>query len=272
MPWDLWVVSPLLRERLAGLFKRKALECLLHQEARDGLDAAGLPVDGDLAVRARAARVIEQGAQVVNLGAAAQVVQHVINEVERVADGVAYAYLAPLSEIEDIGIQAVAHGLPLVLVDEGAWQDVRGHASFVQPGELRHERLAQRSERERVVQGSRHVEDAKLYGLEKGVRANVPPDFLGVVDNLCLYQRLDIRLKIGPGRHRLGDAAAWKWPPDHLAIRFQAGEATVPEGRVGRERQEVRYPGTQLVHERDGQFVALHAHVNVQAEEIGRAH
>src|SRR5260370_33187754 len=62
------------------------LQGLLHEIAHHGVHAAGLLVDGDLAIGSLATGVLHQGTKEVDLAAAAQVINYVIDEVQQVAE------------------------------------------------------------------------------------------------------------------------------------------------------------------------------------------
>jgi hypothetical protein len=87
-----------------------------------------------LALRAGAAWIIEQGAQIVHFLAAAQVVKHIIDEIEHLADGVAHTQAAVTREINYVGIQTIAHGAPLVLLDQVTRDDGRAQIMMIKPG------------------------------------------------------------------------------------------------------------------------------------------
>lgn len=145
------------------------LQGLLHEIAHHGVHAAGLLVDGDLAIGARATGVLQQCTQVVNLAAAAQVVNYVIDEVQQFADRVTHTEVALLHEIDLRGIQAIAHCAPLVFIDEIARQHVGAHAALVEPGKRGDEGLAERGDGERIFHAGGYVADAKFDSLEESM-------------------------------------------------------------------------------------------------------
>jgi hypothetical protein len=72
------------------------------------------------------------------------------------------------------------------------------------------------------------------------MRANVPPDFLGVVDAVGADQQSDVILKFRVAGEGVGDAGAGEVFKDLGAIAFVAGIEAEPEGRVGGQRHDVR--------------------------------
>ena len=116
----------------------------------------------------------------------------------------------------------------------------------------------------------RDVADADFDGVEEGMRADVPPDFFGVVDAVGLDEEADVVFELGVAGEAVGQVGAGEVFEDFRAIALVAGVHAEPEGRVGGEREDVRKEVAQGVHDADGGFAVLDADVDVQAEdEVG---
>src|SRR6266568_4174817 len=111
------------------------------------------------------------------------------------------------------------------------------HTAFMQPCQLRYQRLAQRRQRQRILHRCWHIEDAELNRVEEWMRANIPPDLLPIINHACRNQRLHIGIEISPGAIELRYAAARKWPPNYRTIRLDACKTPTPERRIRRKRQ-----------------------------------
>ena len=135
-------------------------------------------------------------------------------------------------KIDDFGIQPIAGGTPLVLFNEMTRQDVDLPTMLVQPGQPGNQGLAEGSNSHDVVESGRHIEDTELNGAEKRVGADIPPDFLAIIDAAGTNQRLNVGIEIGPRGEGIGQPAAMKTPPHNGAIGLESGEASGPEGGV----------------------------------------
>src|SRR5260370_8402245 len=84
----------------------------------DGAQVAGLLVDAKLALGAGA--LVENGVHVLDGAAAAEVVDHVVDEGEQLDGKVAHGHFGLLAEIDELTLDAVASGAPLGFFDEVA--------------------------------------------------------------------------------------------------------------------------------------------------------
>ena len=100
--------------------------------------------------------------------------------------------------------------------------------------------LAERSKRQCIFDGGRHIADTKLDSVKKWVRTHIPPDFFTIVDASCLHQNLYILVKIVPGVKDARHTTTVNMLPDGRTIRFDASEARLPERRVRGDGQQVR--------------------------------
>src|SRR5450755_139926 len=103
------------------------------------------------------------------------------------------------------------------------------------------------------------------------MRANIPPDLLAVIDGLHLHQVLHIAIEMVPGIEDIGHAAPWKALPNDCAIRFDASQASLPEGGIGGEGQQMRQPRPRLIHNFDLQLFIWYGYMHVEAEDQNRA-
>src|SRR5712691_7492564 len=94
------MVNPLVCYVLLRGDRLNILLGLLHEIAHHVVHAAGLLVDGDLAIGARATGVLQKCTQVVDLATAAQVINYFIDEVQQFADRITHAEVALLHEID----------------------------------------------------------------------------------------------------------------------------------------------------------------------------
>ena len=124
-----------------------------------------------------------------------------------------------LAEVDQLAVEAVARGAPLVLHDQRAAVDAGSsgcaraacRASRWWPGT---------APRSRCVSSSAHrdVADAELERREERMRADVPPDLLGVVDAVGLDQQVDEVFVLGPAGESVGDVGARELVEDLAAI------------------------------------------------------
>ncbi len=94
--------------------------------------------------------------------------------------------------------------------------------------------------------------------------------FLGVVEAVGLDEDVDESFKLAVTGEGIGDVGARKFVEDLGAIALEAGVVAAPEGRVGREREQVGQEIAHRVHDADGGLAVLDADVHMQAEdEVG---
>ena len=123
----------------------------------------------------------------------------------------------------------------------------------------------------RLVDAHRHVADAELERVEERVRADVPPDLLGVVDAVGLDEQVDEVLELGERARSVRGCRCAGSGRRLAAEALQARVAAEPEGGVRRQREDVRQEVAGLVHDLDRQLAVLDADVDVQAEDEVRA-
>src|SRR6185295_20157892 len=90
------------------------------------------------------------------------------------------------AEVDHLRVDAPAARPPLVLEDQGAPVFPPPEILLAQLEELHADRLDERRDRHGLVHPHGNVADAELDRVEEGVRPQVPPDLLAVVDAVGL--------------------------------------------------------------------------------------
>src|SRR3989442_1307485 len=94
----------------------KAQRALLDQIVDHGLVALRLGKDRELAIRARP--LLQDPTDPLELVLRAEDLRRLLAEVEQLADERAHRDLLHLAEVDERAVEAVAHGAPLVLLDQ----------------------------------------------------------------------------------------------------------------------------------------------------------
>src|SRR6266851_4916928 len=231
----------------------------------DGAQVAGLLVDAKLALGAGA--LVENGVHVLDGAAAAEVVDHVVDEGEQLDGKVAHGHFGLLAEIDELAFDAVASGAPLVFFDEGAAVNAEAHVAGVEAMQLDDEGLGERGNGHSFFDFGGDIAHAELERAERRMRAHVPPDFFAAVDAVELNEEAEKIFVGAPGFELLGNAGARETAKDGSAEGFQAGVATHPERRAGGEREQVRKEIANHVHHVDRGLLVGHGDVYVHAED-----
>ena len=130
--------------------------------------------------------------------------------------------------------------------------------------------LDERGDGDGFFSAERDVAGADFDGVEERMRANVPPDFFGVVDAVGAHKQADVVFKFGVAGEGVGDTGTWKILKDFGAVAFVAGVEAEPEGRVGGERHDVGQKIAHRIHDADRGFTVFDADVHMEAEdEVG---
>src|SRR5712664_1888056 len=231
----------------------------------DGAQVAGLLVDAKLALGAGA--LVENGVHVLDGAAAAEVVDHVVDEGEQLDGKVAHGHFGLLAEIDELAFDAVASGAPLVFFDEGAAVNAEAHVAGVEAMQLDDEGLGERGDGHSFFDFGGDIAHAELERAERRMRAHVPPDFFAAVDAVELDEEAEKIFVGAPGFELLGNAGARETAKDGGAEGFQAGVAAHPEGRAGGESEQVREEVADHVHHVDRGLLVGHGDVYVHAED-----
>src|SRR6266545_2485377 len=168
------------------------------------LEAPGLAVDTELPVGAGA--LPEEGVDVLDLGARAELVDHVVDELQQLQRQLPHRHLSQLAEVDQLAVDAPAHGPPLVLADQAGQVLAEAEVPRPQDQELGADRLDQRGDAHDLVHPGARVADAELDGRVLPVRSQVPPDLLAIVDAVGPHQQLDVVAELVVG------AELWRDP------------------------------------------------------------
>src|SRR5579871_786244 len=232
----------------------------------DVFQVAGALEGGELAVGARP--LLHNAIGVFYFLAAAKLIDDIADEpFDKFTYQVARWDFRLLAEIDQLAVESVAHGAPLVLFDQVEGVDAEGHIVAAQLPQLGDDGLEDGGDADRLVDARADIADAELQRRVRVVRAHVPPDFRAVGDGVGGDQCIDEVLVIGPGGEGARDAAAWEVSEDDAAVRFQAGVASHPEGRAGGQAQDMRQQVTNDVHGVDQEFAVLDADMHVRPED-----
>ena len=172
-----------------------------------------------------------------------------------------------MHEVDELRLEPVARGAPLVLRDQGDRLRRQRALGRMALGERGGERLGQRDERGDCIQACLAVADPDLDRAEPRVRADVPPDVRVVLEAVRADPALDEELVLVPRGERRRQAAARERVEDLAPGRRKARVAAEPVRRVRGEREQLGEPRAQRVRSVDRLVGALHADVDVKAED-----
>src|SRR5437867_12168747 len=127
---------------------------------------------------------------------AAQVINYIINKAQGLGERVTHTQAATFRKIDHFGIQAVAHGTPFVLLKVVACKNWNVYIVFMAPCQFRNQGLREGDEGKSILNGGRHIADTELQRIKKWVWADIPPDFLPVIDTSRLNQVLHILVEL----------------------------------------------------------------------------
>src|SRR5260370_18842529 len=105
----------------------------------DGAQVASLLIDAKLALGAGA--FVENGVNVFDGTAAAELVDHVVDKGEQLNGKVAHGHFGFLAEVDELAFDAVASGTPFILFNEGAAVNAKAHVASVAAMQLEEEGL-----------------------------------------------------------------------------------------------------------------------------------
>src|ERR1017187_8657418 len=222
----------------------------------------GCVVNHELAIRARPH--LQHLVDVVQLLARPQLIRRVAHQVKVLQHEVAHGDLFFLAEVNQVATQSVARGAKFVFHDQGAAVDAITLVRRVQLPQHVHGRLDQRCDRDGLIQTHGNVANPNFQGVEKWMRANVPPYFLAVVDTVCLDQQIEEGLILRPVCKNIGNVGAWEALEHLAAVRLEPGFHAHPERRIREQGQDVRQKIPQRIHDVDGGVAVLNADMHVQ--------
>ena len=240
-----------------------------NQVPDDSLKIAGLLIDAQLALGAGA--VFQNGMDIFDRTAAAEIVHDIIDKIEKLESELAHGNFGLFAEVDEFTLDAVAGSAPFVFFNQGAAVETVALVAFVKAVELHDDGLRESGDRDSFFDFGGDVEHTEFESAEHGVRADVPPDFFAVVDAIQLDEEIDEIFVGAPRLELLGNAGAREAAEDRGAEGFQTGIAAHPERGTGGEREKVRKEITDHVHHIDGGLLVGHGDVNVHAENQKRA-
>ena len=172
----------------------------------------------------------------------------------------------PGVEIHDRRLEPVAHREPLVL--GGQDPVVAGDPALLlrQLAVVLHERLAERGDRDGVLDAGDAVADPDLHGAEPWMGPDVPPDVRVVGDAARLLELSDhgrVVLVVAEARR----SRTREGREDRLARGREAGRLAAPERGARRERHQQRQVDEQAVDDVDRLVRIVHGHVDVEPED-----
>src|ERR1039458_7595010 len=230
----------------------------------DLLQVAGLFEHFQLPVGASAH--LEHLVNVIDLFSRSKLIYDGVNQLKVFQHQIASGNFFLFAEINQFSLDSVTRGAKLVLHDERTAIDpiaLIGCMQLVQHG---HGRLDQRCNSHGFVEPHGNVAYPYLEGVKEWMRADVPPDFLAVIDAMGLDQKVDEGLVFRPVGENIGNVGSREPLKHFTAVRFKPGIHTHPEGRVRRQRQDMRQEVPHGIHDVDGGIAVLNADVDVQSE------
>src|SRR5882672_8348041 len=127
-----------------------------------------------------------------------ELVEYVIDKGQVFLQQLAHRNFLLLAEVDNLSVDAVAGRPPLVFHDQSAAVEAEALVLLVELVELDHRGLDQRGQRYGFFYAHGDIAHAEFEGVEEWMRADVPPDFLGVVDATGLDQEIDEVLVLSP--------------------------------------------------------------------------
>ena len=160
----------------------------------------------------------------------------------------------------------MAGSQPAVLVDQLPGRVDHPGAALSVLGETLDERDDERRQRGRVLQTRLGVHRADLDRAEPWMGSHVVPEVGVVLDRAAVDERLHARLEVLPAVEARRQPDARERAEDRHAAGGQARLLAAPQRRVGRQRDQQRHIGAQVVGDVDRLLGIGHADVHVHAE------
>src|SRR5688572_28392236 len=230
----------------------------------DRLQITGLAIDRELPIGAGPFR--EDGMDVVDRLAAAELVDDVVEELAQLDRELPHRHFGAFAEVDQLAVDPPPRRPPLVLLDERPAVQPESLVPGVELVQLDHDGLAQGGDHHRRFRLGGDVADPEFERAERRMRADVPPDLLGVVDASEVDEQLHVLFVLAPGFEVIGHAGARKAPEYGGAVRLQSGVATHPERRARRQREQVRQKVPRHVEQVDHRLAIGDRNVHVQTE------
>src|SRR5207244_8888962 len=150
------------------------------------------------------------GVDVFDFFARAEIVHHVVDEIQQLANQILRRNFLLLAEINHLPVEAPAHGAPLVFLNQHAAIEPEAEILIDQFVEFGDDGLEERSDSDCVVNARGNVADAKLERGKERMRPGITPNLFAVVDAAGLDQQIDVSLKPGIGIEVIGNVSALK--------------------------------------------------------------
>src|SRR5579872_3052836 len=141
----------------------------------DVFQVASMLINTQLALGAGA--VLEDGVDVFDGAAAAEIVDDIVHELTKLDGESAPGAFGLFAEIDQLALDAVTGGAPLVFFDQGAAVETVALIALVEAVQLYDDGLRERCDGHSLFNLGSDIEHAELESTEHGVRPNVPPDF-----------------------------------------------------------------------------------------------
>src|SRR5438046_1790858 len=148
-----------------------AVAGFLDERLYNGAQIVGAAVHLELAVGARP--VGEDRPHVLDLASAIQLVDDIVDELEKLERELAHRHFCPAAEVDQLAVEPPARRPPLVLFDQAAMIRAEAEVSRPQLVQLDDDRLGERGDGDRCARSGRHVADAELQRSERRMRADV---------------------------------------------------------------------------------------------------
>ena len=169
---------------------------------------------------------------------------------------------------DDLGVQAVPRGPPLVLPHQ-PWSRFGQRVAMVELAiESLHQALRQRRDTRDLVERGQPVTDAQLDRAESRVRADVPPHLADRLDRLRGDQGVHVLLECVPSGQLEGQPGGRERFEHLAAVGRKAGVRTDPVRAGRRQREEVRHVREQPVQDRDRLLGRTDAAMHMDAEDL----
>src|SRR5437763_3342987 len=149
-----------------------------------GAQVASLLKDAELAFCAGA--FVQYGVDVLDGTAAAKFIDHIVDEIEQLEGELAHGDFRFFAEIDELAFDTIASCPPFVFFDQGAPIDAITHIRGVKTMEFDDDSLSERGDGNGFFDFCSDIAHAEFQRAERGMRANVPPDFLAAIDAIEL--------------------------------------------------------------------------------------
>src|SRR5258708_563328 len=216
--------------------KRDAVLRFRDDVVNDGLQVVGLLEHPELPVGAGAAADDLQ--RVLDVGARAQIIDDVVDELEQLVEQHVEWHFLALSEVDELSACPEAGGARLVLIQQGAAVETPAHVLPVERPQLDGDGLKERGEADGLVDAHGHVADAVLERGKERMRTYVPPDFLRVVDAVGPDEHLHVLVEFAGPADVVGESRAREALEDLGPVALPPGVRSAPERRVDRQPQD----------------------------------